>query len=664
MIKQKIKYEYIVFFFLILICYANVISRPQIYYDDYSNVFVPALLGNGLNLKSIINALLFDKGGFRPISYLSFYLNNYLFSGSLKSFIVVNVLIHFINSIIYYEIACKLTNNKKLSFIIILFWAVNPVNLFAVTYIVQRMTSLMALFGGIATLYYLEWWKERKTTSLLFCLFFLVLANLTKENAFLFSGFFITHYYLMSENKKVFKKIYLTGFLFLVFLYIFSENYFAVQFINRDITPWNRFLTEFRVLVLYLQNIFFPLQKNIYLIADIKTSTSLLTPVSTLLSLIFLIVLLIASYLLYEKDRIISLGILGFFLFHLIESTFLPLYTIFFHRNYIASFFIIMGTFKAIGYLKNNKLQSAIFFILILNAMWVTIIHNLNWYYKPYYIKQNYKSYPESIVAKTQYAIQLQKEGEIDKALRINLELLQTNQRTLPFISLVEIFHIKGLNKEAISIANIYPHKDPELKRILALCYISLNQLKKAQYYFESYLEDSFSPSVLFDYLSLLYSKNHFDEVVFKTEKYENQRLFRQISNKSIARIYNIDNIFTKIILLKIECKIRINLENEIKKDIELLKSKNLYNVKIKNYIEALLYIKEGKLTPALNKLNSLTFKKINDLSLFLTIKKITFILCIYDKTGQENKFKKLIEKISKNTILYNSIWRELDKCY
>ncbi len=662
--NKNISYKYAVIFFAILLCYFNVIIHPQIYYDDYSNVFVPALLGNGFNIHSLIEAMKFHVGGFRPISYLSFYLNHYLFGGNIRSFVIVNILIHFLNSIIFYKIALKLTNNEKVAFFTSLFWAVNPVNLFAVSYIVQRMTSLMTLFGGIATLYYLKWEKERNTSYLIYSIIFVIIAILTKENGFLFLALFLTHYYIFHGTKKDLIKIYLTGFLFLVFLYIFSKNYFQVQFINRHMTPWGRLLTELRILVHYIQNILFPLEKNIYLVINFKPSTGLFTPISTLLSLIILSILLGIPYITFRKDKIISLSLLGFFLFHIIESTFLPLHIAFFHRNYIASFFLILAVFKALDYFKKEKIKYAILIVLILNGCWVTILHNLKWYYKPYYIQQNYKNYPQSIVAKTQYALELQKQGEIDKALNTYLELMKTHKRTIPFISIVELFHIKGLNKEALALANLYPDKDPELRRIMALCYISLNQLEKANKYFESYLKENFSPSVFFDYLLVLYERNYFDEVIFQTDKYQNQLLFKLTSNKSLSQIYNIDYNLMKIMLLKIECKIRIGLESDIEKDIDLLKSHNLYNKQVKNYIEALIYIKNKEYQKALDKLNSLTFQKITDTNLFLIIKKLTFILCIYDKTGQQAKFQKLIEKLSKNTIIYNSIWIGLDKCY
>lgn len=663
MTDKKFRYEYFIFLLAILLCYFNIIKSPQIYYDDYSNVFSPALLGKGFNIKWLLNSLKFHIGGVRPLAYLSFYLNNYLFWGSIRSFVIINVIIHFLNTVIFYHIGLNLTKNEKLSFFAALFWAVNPVNIFAVSYIVQRMTSLMAFFGGLATLYYLKWEKTKQNKYLGYAMLLVILASLSKENGILFLGFFILHYYIKNGTKKDIMKIIAIGFLFLVFLYFLSVNLFTVQFINRNFTPYGRFLTELRVLVFYIQNILLPFEKNIFLIIDFNVSKGLLHPISTLLSGLFLIFLIIVAIFYSEKDKVISLGILSFFLFHIVESTFIPLYLAFFHRNYIASFFLILAFLKFLFSFR-NKITDFLIVALILNSMWVSVLHNLKWYYKPYYIQKNYESYPNSIVAKTQYAIALQKEGKLDKALKLYLELLHSHKRTIPFISLVEIFHIKGLNKEALALANIYPHKDPELTRIMALCYVNLHQFNKATKLFEKYLSENFSPSVLFDYLSLLYESSLFDKVVFAAGKYQKELLFNLTRNKAISQIYNIDNILTKILLLKIECEIRLNMVNTISKDIDFLKKHNLFNNQVKTYIEALTLLKSKNYQQALKKLNSLNFEKLGDVSFFLLIKKWTFTLCIYEKTGQRKEFQKLIEKISKNTIIYSNIWRGLDKCY
>ena len=655
--------EYLIFFVAIALGYYNVVLRPQIYYDDYVNIFSFRLLGNGFNLHSLINSMKITTGGFRPLSYLSFYLNHYLSHGNLKSFIAVNVIIHFFNTIIFYKIALKLTKDRQISFFTALFWAIAPVNLFAVSYLVQRMTSLMAFFGGIAILFYLDWEESKNSKKLFLALFLVALSTLSKESGILFLGFFIVHYYIKNGKKKEINILYIVGILFLIFLYLFSANYFAPEYAKKSWTPIQRFLTETRVLVFYLQNIIFPLEKNIYLFADLKPSANLFTPITTLFSSVFLVFLLVISYLTRKKDKILAICILSFFLFHLLESTFLPLYRVFFHRNYVASFFIILATVNLIFKIK-SPLKNILLAVLILNSLWITITHNLKWIYKPYYIEKNYQYYPDNTVSKTKFAMRLEREGKLDEALTLYLDLLKTKDRTWPFIGTVNIFRKKGLNQEAINMANLYPEKDPELLRIMALSYLNLNNFEKAEEYFKKSLNLSFSPANLLSFISILYENGLYDKVVFEVEKNSQEfEKFYTDNNKVMNSIYNAKIIFTRILLTSIECRLRTNIGN-IEKDIKLLKKYGIYNKNIKNYINALVEIKNKNYEKALKFLNLINVNLSPNEFLFLFLKKTVFTLCIYDKTGQEKKFKDLIEKFSKNTIIYNSLWRGLDKCY
>ncbi len=634
-IKNKsLRYEYLIFLVAIIFCYFNVIRLPQIYYDDFSNVFTPALLGEGFNPHSILNALMFHVGGFRPISYLSFYLNHYLFNGNLRSFVIINVIIHFLNTIIFYKIAFKLTKNREISFLTSLFWAVSPVNLFAVSYIVQRMTSLMALFGGIGTLYYLNWEETKKKNYLIFAILFVILSTLSKENGILFLGLFIVHYYIKNGTQKDILEIYLTGFLFLIFWYIFCKNYFVVGYIKRGINPIERFLTELRVLVFYIQNIIFPFNKNIFLIINLPASKSLFQPITTLFSLIFILILIGVSFFLSKKDKIISIGILGFFLFHIIESTFMPLLQAFWHRNYVASFFLILAFLKFIFSYK-TKIVNITVTILILNATWVTILHNLKWQYKPYYVKKNYERYPQSLSAKNDFANELFKEGKLDKALNIYSELLNTNRKDLAFIPIIEIFHLKNLDKEALALAKLSPTKGPNLLRIIAICYTSLNQPNKALLYFQKSLDKKFEPSVLFYTLSLFYMNNNYDKVIFIADKYQKKLTFKFINNNKINKIYNLKNLIIKILLLKIECEVKLGLKKKLNKDVNLLKKHKLFTQSIKNYINALICLKQKKYPKAIQLLKAINCPQFNDLGLFLMTKKRTFMLCINNKTAK-----------------------------
>ncbi|MEA2094341.1 MAG: hypothetical protein U9P11_07245, partial [Pseudomonadota bacterium] len=76
---------------------------------------------------------------------------------------------------------------------------------------------------------------------------------------------------------------------------------------------------------------------------DFPVSKGLLAPVTTLLSMILLMALLIIAWLLRRKAPLVSFGLFFFYVAHLLESTIFPLELVFEHRNYLASYGILLA---------------------------------------------------------------------------------------------------------------------------------------------------------------------------------------------------------------------------------------------------------------------------------------------------------------------------------
>jgi tetratricopeptide (TPR) repeat protein len=109
----------------------------------------------------------------------------------------------------------------------------------------------------------------------------------------------------------------------------------------RDFTMSERLLTQPRVLLLYISQLLLPLPSRFSVTHDIVTSTSLLSPVTTVFSIIIVFGLLVAAVLRVKKSPYFSFAILWFFVTMLVESTFLPLEMMFDHRMYLPCIFLI-----------------------------------------------------------------------------------------------------------------------------------------------------------------------------------------------------------------------------------------------------------------------------------------------------------------------------------
>ncbi|MEZ5548658.1 MAG: hypothetical protein R3E74_12895 [Pseudomonadales bacterium] len=176
-------------------------------------------------------------------------------------------------------------------------------------------------------------------------------AVLSKENGALFPlfvlviEFFLFRFRFNTVGQKRFVFSFLCVFLLfpaclaLLYLSIFSVPYSIFSAYDwRGFSLIERLLTESRVLFSYLQWIIFPHVQGMTFFHDgYEVSRSLVYPVTTLFSILALIGVIVGSFVLRNKNNIVSFGVFWFLTAHLMESTILPLELVFEHRNYMAS---------------------------------------------------------------------------------------------------------------------------------------------------------------------------------------------------------------------------------------------------------------------------------------------------------------------------------------
>ena len=109
-------------------------------------------------------------------------------------------------------------------------------------------------------------------------------------------------------------------------------------------------LTQFRVMVTYIRLLFLPLNQN--LDYDYPISQSLFE-LPTLISFLFLIIILFFAKRLFSKYRLVSFSIFWFFLTLLPESSLFPIKDVIFeHRLYLPlvgySMFLVSGVYYLI----------------------------------------------------------------------------------------------------------------------------------------------------------------------------------------------------------------------------------------------------------------------------------------------------------------------------
>lgn len=375
---------------LILLVCAVLVATAIAYYpglhgpflfDDNPNIADnPALRLGSLSPHELLRAAFSSHAGllYRPISMLSFAFNLYFFGANSFSFKLTNLIIHLINALLILWLTRRLLLNCKrrhqcdwqdltinwASVLIAAAWALHPLNLTAVLYIVQRMTSLAALFTLAAMLAYVVGRERMIAGKISWPLVWLLtpvfglIGLFCKEDTALLPLYLLVIEWMvfgfrnarqaLAKNVLVFYVcgLVLPGILGMVFLFT-HPGYFLGGYVIRDFTLSERVFTEFRVVFLYIKWTIIP---DIHQLAlyhdDLAISTSLLTPLTTLWSLLALIALAILAWAQRKRRPLFSLGIFFFFAGQAMESTVLPLEIAFEHRNYLPDYGLLLAAFS------------------------------------------------------------------------------------------------------------------------------------------------------------------------------------------------------------------------------------------------------------------------------------------------------------------------------
>ena len=321
----------------------------------------------------------------RPVSMLSFLLNDIAWPSAAWSFKYTNLLLHLLNGLLLFWLTIKLgrllgwSNSRQhwTGFSITLLWLCHPIQITSVLYVIQRMTLLSGLFTLLGLHSYLYFRHQSATGSkqvmLLSGFLFLIclcLATLSKENgiSLLFYvcivEFVLLRAYDRTKRQQV---IPLTGtiapvspslnrwfqlsvyppLLLVFFLLIFNLDTLLDGYQLRDFTLSERLMTQTRVIAGYLSEIIYPnMQGQSIYHDDFTVSRSLLEPLETLAAIIVIGAGIFLAFHFRQKVPLVSFGILWYFAGHALESSILPLELYFDHRNYLPLYgllFVLCG---------------------------------------------------------------------------------------------------------------------------------------------------------------------------------------------------------------------------------------------------------------------------------------------------------------------------------
>ena len=393
------------------------------HFDDYPNIIDnPQIHITNIRFNNLKEALFagYDKGQylgrslFRPVPMLTFALNWYIGKDNILGYHIVNNAIHLVTTCFLFLTVLNLFMSPNLkgkypgdkytiAFISAVLWAVNPIQTQAITYIVQRMASLAAMFYIIGIYFYLKTRLSppgyKRFLFIAGSLLSFVLALGSKENTVTFPIAVAIIEILFFQNlkdKNIRRKIIValtigSAVMTAILTILYVKGYIThllKGYENRMFTLKDRLLTEPRIIIYYLSQIFYPMAFRLSLVHYINISTSLFKPWTTIPSILAIISLLGIGFSQTIKKPIIAFSIFFFFINHIIESTILPLELIYEHRNYLPSLFLFFpiatGLIWMVNYFKKKNFFIQMLLVVsivgvILSFCAGTIVRNRAW---------------------------------------------------------------------------------------------------------------------------------------------------------------------------------------------------------------------------------------------------------------------------------------------
>lgn len=336
--------------------YPALVNNPRLHITDFSfDAFARA-------------ALSFDAGGgSRPLAMASFAFNHALGGLDPWGYKLFGIIVHAINALLVYALVLRILglaevgerHRRVAAFAIALLWAVHPLQISTVLYVVQRMETLSLTFVLLALLAYLRGRTSQIAGArgwpwFVACVPLVALGLACKETAVLFPAYALALEWtvLRFEAKqptygRLWRRLYLIGtaLAVLVFVFVAVPRYGSLEtFTGRDFNSIERVLSQLRILPLYLGQMLWPIPGGMtFYYDDFLPSRSLLSPLGTLFGGLFLAGLLASAWLLRRRAPLYALGIFWFFAAHLLTSNVLSLELVFEHRNYFALLGILLA---------------------------------------------------------------------------------------------------------------------------------------------------------------------------------------------------------------------------------------------------------------------------------------------------------------------------------
>lgn len=471
--KQYLK---IIIYSLLLVAgslaYINTITNDFVY-DDASVLKDNRYLKNFSNIKDIFSKEdYFARSGvakykrygeatYRPVVTISYFIDFALFGENPMGSHAMNLIYHLIQIIVLFKLIFLITNNRNLSLLASLLFAVHPIGSEAINAISFREDILCCLFFCLSLFYYIKYVKTnfKLAVNLFISLFFYLCSCLSKENGFvlpiiiLLYNHFIYYNFSVNQFKNTFarfKKSYflfaLTAITFLIIRFVIF-NYQSVD----DITTSHQNLSTaiirfFNILLFYFRIILLPDKLSpAYNVGFLENAWYLSISIPFFAGLMFVI------YYFRSKIPFISFSLLWYLI------TLAPVSGLIYLQHPVAERYLYMPSigiisfvaFLIVKFIRNFKFKISVLTVILVLFISRSIIQNTVWSNEFSLWDYTVKLAPKNYNALANYAVVLADKGNLQDSIVYYKKALAVDDRAQSHYNLANTYARLGLKEKA-----------------------------------------------------------------------------------------------------------------------------------------------------------------------------------------------------------------------
>lgn len=499
--------------------YLNTFDVPW-YFDDVNNIVDNPRIRD---LSRAVSSVLEDRG----LAIITFALNHRV--GGLHPFgyHLVNLAIHALSVLTVWWLLRKwFADSSSWPLVGALFFAVHPLQTQAVTYVVQRMTSLAALFFLVAVSSYLRCLDSsgrRRQAYYGAALICGTLAVLTKENTAVLPVVLLLAERYFSPGRGWQRQV------MRVLPFCLAPAWKAVEMLllpvwrgdvaasvryadqlqtMQNVTPVRYLFTEFSVVWYYLKLLFLPVGQ--VLDYGWPVVERLLT-VQNLMALAGLAGLWGLAWWGRKRWPLTSFGIAWFFITLSVESSIIPLDPMFEHRLYLPMFGFVLVAVDLLARIPRSKGQVAVAVTILSVLAVLTWQRNALWRDQVAFFEDNLRRRPDNVRVMVMLGNAHASAQAPEEGLRIIGRAMQLNPRyDFAYTAMGKILIDRGRGAEAIPVLSQgvdYHPTSVTLHEYLGIAYGDAGDFKQAMAHLRRALELRDDDASIYTNIGVIYSR-------------------------------------------------------------------------------------------------------------------------------------------------------------